>query len=278
MSHPWSRSGVFSDGVAVGLALALVFFLGTVTTPVWAEDFPGLTNPNSPFIFPPLFRAEITAAPIWESLSSGKLSSTEAGRSWDLKDSLHFDQSAVFVDFMARLQTGRFSIRAYYEPRKFSSQRHFQDDADAPRITARFTYPGVRVGGDIDVAQWQLSRIGVNMDYDVLAPSFTEESDTGGEFKMTGSGALTIGIHGVYNPTANYCGITPIFQFRARWPVSGAELTDAMVAGGLRTPETVLGSMAWMSGYRHTVLEFGTKGRNFDITLDGWFSELAYYY
>jgi hypothetical protein len=130
----------------------------------------------------------------------------------------------------------------------------------------------------MDLAQWNLSRVGVNMDYDLLAPSFDEAIETPEGFKLTGKQPLTVGIHGIYNPGAMFCGISPVFEFRARWPVAGAELTEVMIAAGAKAPETVLGSLAWKSGYRHTVLEFSGQQRIFDITLDGWFSELVYYY
>ena len=278
MSALVSRSGLFPGGLAVGMALALMFLVGSSCTPVWGQDVPGLANPHSPFIFPPLFRAEVSASPIWVTMSSGKVSGADVPDSWDLKDVFNFDNSGTFIDFMVRLQAGRFSVRGHYEGRDFSGEKHFQDDPDAPLATARFSYPGVRIGGDMDLAHWQLSRIGVNIDYDVLSPTFTEASETAEGFKMTGSAPLTLGVHGTYNPTRSYCGISPMLQFRARWPVSGAELTEVMLAAGLRAPETLLGSVAWKSGYRHTLIDFGADGRTFDITLDGWFSELAYYY
>jgi hypothetical protein len=273
-----SRSGLFPGGLAVGMALIVALLMGPMPSTVRADDIPGLANPCSPLVFPPLFRAEVSASPIWVHLSSGKLSGSGIPSSWDLEKEFHFDNRAVSVDFMARLQTGRFSIRGYYEPRDFSGEKHFQDNPTASLSYARFSYPGVRIGVDVDLAQWQLSRIGVDMDYDVVSPTFTEASETAAGFKMTGSGPLTIGVHGLYNPTAAFSGISPLLQFRARWPVSGAELTDVMVAAGLRSPETVLGSMALKTGYRHTIIEFGASGRTFDMTLDGWFGELAYYY
>jgi hypothetical protein len=278
MSRLSSSHRLFTSGLAVGVALTLAFLMGSLLTPVSAEDLPGLTNPHSPLVFPPLFRAEVSAAPIWVTLSSGHVSGADIEHSWDLENVFKLAHRNVYVDFMARLQTGRFSFRAYYEPRDFSGEKHFQDDPNAPMTTARLSWPGVRVGGDIDIAQWQLSRIGVDIDYDLLSATFTESSETEGGFKMTGGGPLTIGIHGVYNPTATCWGISPMIQFRARWPVSGVELTELMIAAGLRTPETVLGSMAWKSGYRHTLIEFGQNRRTLDVTLDGWFSELAYYY
>jgi len=278
MLHILSREGLFPGGLAAGIVFAVVLFFGQVPGPTMAEDLPGLTDPRSPLIFPPLFRAELTASPIWLTLSSGKIARDGLAHSWELEKVFHLPHSALFLDLMARIQTGRFSLRGYYEPRDLNGEKHFQDDATAPMASTRFSYPGVRIGGDMDLGQWNLSRVGVDVDYDVLAPTFSEASETAEGFKLTGRQSLTLGIHGVYNPGAGYCGISPIFEFRARWPVSGAELTDLTLAVGAKAPETVLGSMAWKSGYRHTVIEFSGQRRTLDLTLDGWFSELAYYY
>jgi hypothetical protein len=278
MSHLLSRAGLLAGGLAAGIVLAVVLLLGPVPGSALAEDVPGLTDPRSPLIFPPLFRAQMTVSPIWITLSSGKLTRAGIPDSWELDKVFHLPHSSLFLDLMARVQAGRFSLRGYYEPRDLTGEKHFQDDDAAPMASARFSYPGVRIGGDMDVAQWNLSRVGLNIDYDLLAPKFTETSETADGFRITGRESLTVGIHGVYNPGAVYWGMSPILEFRARWPVSGAELTEVTLAAGAKAPETVLGSLAWKSGYRHTIIEFSGRRRTLNLTLDGWFSELAYYY
>jgi len=278
MTNIFSRGSLFPGGLAGGIILAGVLLLGPVLAPVLAEDIPGLTNPRSPLVFPPLFRAQLTASPIWLAISSGKVTRAGIPHSWDLEKVFAFPHSGLFLDFMARLQAGRFSVRGYWEPRNFSGERHVHGDPEALMASSRYSYPGVRIGGDMDVAQWNLSRVGLNIDYDLLAPSFEEAIETPEGFKLTGKQPLTIGVHGVYNPGAMWWGISPIFELRARWPAAGAELTEVMIAAGAKAPETVLGSLAWKSGYRHTVIEFTGQRRSFDLTVDGWFSELAYYY
>ncbi len=278
MPNTSSRGGLFPGGLAAGIILSVVLLLWPVLAPVLAEDMPGLTDPRSPLVFPPLFRAELAASTVWYSLSSGKVTRDGISHPWELEKVFHFPHSQLFLDFMARLQAGRFSVRGYYEARNLSGEGPFQGDPAERQEKAEFSYPGVRIGGDMDLAHWNLSRVGFNVDYDLLAPSFEEGIETPGGYKMTGKQPLTVGIHGIYNPGAVYCGISPIFEVRARWPAAGAELTDVKVSAGVKAPETVLGSLAWRSGYRHTVLEFSTRHRGFDITLDGWFSELVYFY
>jgi hypothetical protein len=260
--------------IALGLALVFAAALSTAS----AAEAPGLTDVRSPLISLPVFRAEANCSMAWMSLTSGKLSQGEGQKWWNLRDDLGMNSTVFLLGCMARFQAGRFSARVNYEERSFVGTGPAGGDPLAGDGEARLEYSGLRLGGDVDIVQWNLSRFGINADFDLFSPEFVDGIRTPGGLRMIGRRATTLGIHGLYNPVVNYWGVSPIFEVRARWPLSGTEITDVELSAGVRTPETVFGSMAWKSGYRHTAIEFSDRRRSFDALLDGWFSELVYYY
>jgi hypothetical protein len=181
--------------------------------------------------------------------------------------------------------------------RYFKGDRGFTGTLAGDGVAA-FDYTGLRLGGDFDVVRWNGSRVGIDMDYDLYHPQLSVTSflrlqgGQTGAVILTGPTALTLGFHVVYNPSYNLYGITPIAEGRARWSISGSDVTDWEVAGGLKSPETPLGTVAVRSGYRHTNISFRDLGiapvsaplpeptvrAQVEVTMGGWFGELVYYY
>ena len=187
---------------------------------------------------------------------------------------------------MLRVQLSRLSGRLNYEIRDFDGNAPFQNVAGQPGAGARFTYTGIRLGADLDIFQRNRSRFGVDMDFDLYSPNFTESIQTQGGKSITGPAAVTIGIHGVYNPVFCFWGVSTMLEGRVRWPISDTKVTDWELSAGFVSPETMLGTMALKGGYRRTRVQFKDSqlfqntgaSTDFDITMGGVFGELVYYY
>ena len=275
--------------IAVGVSFFL--FQGGLSAAV-AQDFPGLLDASSPLFSFPRLEAEARLTPIGTRLLYGKIVVTGVPNlplSWDLIDDFGVEPNALFLDIMVRIQLGRLSFRTYYNRREYKGSIAATNLPNRPFGEARFDYSGWRVGGDFDVLQWGTSRVGVNLDYDTFVPNFTASINdpSGSQGKqINGNAALTLGTHVVYNPTWCLYGISGVAEARARWPISGAEVTDWEVSAGLKSPETVLGSVALRGGYRRTNIEFrDTETYNaqgisaeFTAAIGGWFGEMVYYY
>jgi hypothetical protein len=135
---------------------------------------------------------------------------------------------------------------------------------------------------DFDLFQWNRSRLGIDVDYDLFSPHFTYPTSDHRSVRLSGGNAATIGFHATYNPLRTLWGVSGIAELRARWPLSDTQVTEWEIAGGIASPTTVIGSWSLMSGYRNTRLGFkeerGSVSRSFDGVFEGWFCELAYYY
>jgi len=251
-----------------------------------AHSFYGLADPLSPLVWPPAFRGELQGKATYMTLQKGTQSIPALGISWSLKEDFGLNQTNFFVDSMARFQLNRLSFRIAYEVRDYNVTGPVLGRPDLREAEARFSYSGIRLGGDFDVVQRNLTRAGVSVDYDLYNPTFNEGVRTIGGKKFVGEAAGTVGIYAVYNPLVTYYGVSPIFEGRVRWPVLGSSVTDLELAAGVTTPTTVLGTMALKFGYRRT--DVSMKGgqmfnnspvrTNFDALMTGWFGELAYYY
>ena len=56
-------------------------------------------------------------------------------------------------------------------------------------------------------------------------------------------------------------------------------LTDYQISGGLKWPDTVLGSFSVQAGYRSTSVSFSEDSKgNVNATWDGVFGSISYYY
>lgn len=243
-----------------------------------AADFgmKGLSDVFSPLVFPPCFRAETKVTPMWMFLGDGTLTTAGQG-TLSLREDLGLTRTAIFLDTMVRLQAGAFSCRIHYEPRGFTSNRPVQNN---PLVAGRadLDYSGVRVGVDLDLVRKRTSRVGIDMDYQFYRPVFTQTISPQAAVQVSGDNPFTMGAHAVYNPITNLWGLSGILEIGGRWTLVGASVTDMDASIGVKSPETVLGSVALKSGYRRTAIEFTDSQNNFETVLSGWFGELAYYY
>ncbi|MGB6067993.1 MAG: hypothetical protein WBG50_24570 [Desulfomonilaceae bacterium] len=280
--------GLFSRSLsyfAAAIVCALLL-LPAASSSVEAQGLCGLLDGYSPVISLPWLQGEMRGRVIWERIISGKQTIPNLGQDWDLRDTFNLTGGRLFMDYMLRVQLSRLSARLYYEMRDFDATSPFQNVPGQPGSSARFTYTGLRLGADLDIVQRCRTRFGVDMDFDLFAPDFTESVETPGGKSITGPAALTMGIHGVYNPVMNFWGISPLLEVRARWPVSETKVTDWEISAGLASPETMLGTMAITGGYRRTSLQFKDSqvfqdtaaSTDFDVVLGGWFADLIYYY
>jgi hypothetical protein len=281
--------------LAIAGVLGGVLLLQALLPVASAQAFFGFGDPESPLIWPPSFRGEVYGRPIWMTLQSGKQTVPALGKSWDLKGQFGLQKTNVYVDSMARVQFNRVSFRIHYEVRDYSGAKAVVTSPNE-EAAARFTYTGIRLGGDFDLFQRTISRIGVNLDYDLYSPIFTEGIVTVGGKKLVGDAALTLGFHAAYNPIWSWYGASPLFEVRMRWPVLGSEVTDLELVGGVVAPTTMLGTLSLKVGYRRTDVAMTTAQitdvnlragtsytlpsapTNFDAIMSGVFAELAYYY
>jgi hypothetical protein len=279
------RGLVFRCALRLLVALILVFMpVGGASTSL-AQGFTGLIQPYMPLFWLPSLQGEVRVTPIWIGVSSGNETIPSQGITWNLRDQFGLTQTNFFLDSMVRFQLGRLSFRVEYDPRDFAATKPAVNNPFV-EATARLSYSGVRLGGDLDVVQYYRSRLGVNLDYDLFNPVFSETIETIGGKQIIGNSALTMGFHLVLMPATNLYGVSPVFEARCRWPVSGAEVTDLEIAGGLRSPESILGAVALKGGYRRTNVEFTgfqlynglVVSTTFDATMSGGFVEMAYYY
>ncbi len=260
-----------------------IIFLCLVVPFAWssnvgATDFGigGLADSLSPLVYPPCFQAETKVTPIWMYVAGGTLTAPGQG-TLTLREDFRLSRSALFLDTMVRLQAGALSVRVHYEPRAFIAYPTVPDNQTVTGVTD-LEYSGVRLGGDLDLVRSKTSRVGLDLDYQFYAPTFTQTIQPLAPISVVGENPFTLGAHAVYNPVRNLWGISGIFEIRGRWTVSGASVTDMDASLGLKSPETVLGSVALKSGYRRTAIEFNDSQNNFETVLSGWFGELAYYY
>ena len=269
--------------LVAGLSLLVTFGLPHAI----AQDLFGFANPGSPFVYPPGLRGEVRATPIFVRIVKGQETIASPPLVWNLREHFNMINEELFIDTMVKLSVGRWSFRFHYEPRDLVGRTNFRNLPNAPEAEARLDYSGIRLGGDVDIFLPYGVYLGANLDYDLYRPIFTEaiQTDRGGK-KIQGEAALTVGMHVVANPVTSYYGMSGLFEARVRWPALGAEVTDVELSAGLRTPETILGSVALKAGWRHTEIEFTKPQRynglpvstNFDATMEGWFGQFCYYY
>jgi hypothetical protein len=238
--------------------------------------FRGLSDSLSPLVFPPAIRAEARVTPIWVSIVSGKLT-VPPDTTLSLREQFALNSGHVFLDSMGRLQAGSFSVRVHYEPRSFVGKVRSAPDTGISS-EARFDFSGARVGGDVDIFQRNLSRVGFNIDYYIYSPIFTQSIRPQLANELIGQEPVTIGFHAIYNPLNNLYGLSGIAEARARWSVGGTTVQDLELAAGVKAPETILGNVALRAGYRRTALEYIDARHTIDAVIAGWFGEVAYYY
>lgn len=247
---------------------------------VKAEDlWPLNDNPLSPLSYFPVLRGEVKFAVFVPTLQNGEFEGTDKVKK-DMKSFYKIKGGDTpFVDFMTRFQLGRFSSRTYFERREFLGHRV----EGGSTSDAALDYWGWREGFDIDIFLGNKSRVGLNIDYSFYGPVFTVFRPGGGNTtpaRVSGpQQSWTIGVHGLYNPVRNLLGMSAVAEFWARWPIGGTLVTDYEVSGGLKSPDTVLGSFSVQAGYRSTSISFSEQSQgNVNATWDGVFGQISYYY
>jgi hypothetical protein len=271
------------------LAAGIVWAVSLTTLsglPAAAQELSGLVEGYSPVISLPWLRGEMKGRVTWVQPVSGNQNIPDLGINFDLKDNFDLSAGRWSVDYMLRVQLSRLSGRLNYEIRDFTGTAPLNNVPGQPAGTARFTYTGIRLGADFDIVQQNRSRFGLDMDFDLYSPNFTESIQTPGGKSITGAAPITLGIHGVYNPVFCFWGVSTILEGRVRWPISQTKVTDWELSAGLVSPETMLGTMALKGGYRRTRIQFSDSqlfqgqsfSTDFDIVTGGVFGELVYYY
>lgn len=260
----------------IALSLTICLGAGFLAQPAAAQSF-GLDS-FSPLVWLPGLEGEVKVRPILVHVGSGTVSGEDGG---NLRDTFKLNQNEVFLDTTVRLQLSRLSIRGTYSPRDFAAYRPPDSGQVFPK-QARLSYTGLVLGADFDVIQWNRTRLGIDVDYDVYTPSFTFPIPNNNSLKISGDNAVTLGFHASYNPLRTLWGMSGIAELRARWPISETQVTDWEIAAGIASPSTVIGSWSLMAGYRNTRLSFkedrGPGRHSIDATFEGWFGQLAYYY
>jgi hypothetical protein len=271
----WTQGDGRVFRILLALSLTVCLGAGFLVQPTAAQSF-GFDS-FSPLVWFPSLEGEVKVRPIAVHIGSGTLSGTpNPTDGGSLRDTFYLNQSELFADTMVRLQLSRLSIRGAYAPRDFA--------AFGPRgpREARLSYTGIVVGMDFDVIQWNRTRLGLDVDYDLFAPRFTYPIPGNMSARISGGNAITVGFHATYNPLRTLWGLSGIAEVRARWPISDTQVTDWEIAAGFASPTTVIGSWSLMAGYRNTRLSFkedrGQARPLFDGTFEGWFGELVYYY
>jgi hypothetical protein len=196
------------------------------------------------------------------------------------------DNAKIGLDIMGRLQLGRLSFRLHTGGMEFKGGLPTANLPEQIRGESLFRYAGWRIGGDFDVFQRGLTRIGADIDYDLFQPYFYESIRTPGGKAIYGSQSCTIGLHGIIHPGFNLMGVTAIVESRARWSVSGSDLTQWEFGLGVKSSDTIMGSISFRGGYRFTDLHFSDyqafnniqSRAHFQVEMPGWFGEMAYYY
>jgi len=154
-------------------------------------------------------------------------------------------------------------------------------------VRSEFEYFKYRVGLDFDILCWGRSRAGINLDLSADEPVFTVTDSrvsiaTAGAtppWRVAGGNAFTVGVHAIYNPPLFVWDWSWIFEARVRWPArKDIFLTEYDFAAGLKSPETIQGSVAFKGGYRRILLDFTSGPASFNGAWDGWYGELVYYY
>lgn len=231
------------------------------------QDLPGIANPASPYVWPPSFGAEVRVRPILIYWSQGTVSDPSGSFSLDFLQDLGFVDRIFLVEGMARLQLSRLSLRGTYTGfvRSYSGS------------LGNLDWPEFRFGADLDILQRKGLRVGVNIDGTPWAqPKFSFTRPRIGSECIEGGRPVTAGAHIAWNPPG-WGGLAPSFEARARWPIREAtKVTEYEVAGGIKSPATVLGTSALRGGWRYTHLDFSGNGREVKATWSGFFAEYVF--
>ena len=75
-----------------------------------------------------------------------------------------------------------------------------------------------------------------------------------------------------------YTGLSSSVEARLRWPIgTGARITEAEIAAGIKAPTTIIGTSAVRGGWRYLELSFGDSvGREVDVKTSSVFVEFVF--
>lgn len=234
------------------------------------RDAPGLADPSSPVVYLPFFRGELRARPQCVFLTKNQFTAPGLGLSVDLTKDLNFSETVVMIEFMGRVQMGRFSLRINQDAWLHTSR------SDLGHIS----WPSTRLGADVDLVDTNTARLGANVDVSTDKTRFSAVVPNRGTFASDFERPITAGVHAALNPLG-VGGLSFSFDTRARWPLTQhMRITDFEIAGGLKTPLTMLGTSAVRAGWRYTSLELRSENPTYEIDTvwSGVFGELVYFY
>ena len=251
-----------------------------------AQGQSGVFDRLGPLIQFPSLRGELRLQTSVTGFADGYQVIPRFNVAWDLKDDFGLSSANVFMDVMLRIQLGLLSARVQSYVRDFAGSRHVLANPALPTAQARFSHSGFRFGGDFDLYQWGDSRVGLDIDYDLIGPSFTESIHTLDGKSIAGEPPVTGGFHLYWNPRRYFYGVSGVLEAKARWPLAGAEVTEWELSAGVRSVETAIGSVTFKSGYRHTDLRFTDSQlynglevtSRFDARFYGWFADFVFNY
>jgi hypothetical protein len=232
-----------------------------------SADTKGMTDPTSPFIFPPIFRAQARGGPmLWQTW--GTITDTTSGYEIDFTDDLDMLDRGFLFNFALRLQIGRASARGHWDIYYRNIEGGGSNELELPAF---------RFGVDYDLISRPNMRIGLNLDVHERRPRITFDDAVLGRNRIVGNRPFTGGFHAEVNP-ANLGNMAASLFASYRMSLrTSSKLDELEVAAGLRTPETMLGTLGLRTGWRYSRYNFGD---NLDIkaTMSGYFLEMVYFY
>lgn len=230
-------------------------------------DMPGLANPRSPLVFPPVFRGELRARPLYVKLS-GTLTSIATGESLSLDRDITMIRDVAMFETMARCQLGRLSFRIHND----NYISGFRGD------NIRVDWPNWRFGVDYDIVNKPGLRLGLNADWSPFHPSISFSDLRLGTYDLRTDQPVSAGVHAVYNGQSLW-GISPSLESRYRVGlVERSKVNEVEVAAGLRGPDTVVGCLALRGGWRGTWFNLSDNAYKAEFSWSAIFGELVYYY
>lgn len=235
---------------------------------LFEAELPGSTDPASPYVGLPGLRGELGVKPIFISLTQGKFRIADQGISLDLKQDLGLVDQGVLVEFSGRAQLGRFGARVLYDGwlRTFRGKE------------ANLDWPNLRVGADVELFRRSGFCLGASMDINWERPTFSVSKPGVVTSYLEWPRPVTWGVYASYNPPS-FCGISTSLEAKYRGPLrTGTKVTEFEIAGGFRTPETVLGTSAFRAGWRYTQLEHDSRGTEITADWSGVFGEYVFFF
>lgn len=235
------------------------------------EDIPGLVDRRLPFVFLPHLRAEARVRPLFINLSGG-LTDNTTGQTFDFLGDLGYEEQAVIIQSMVRLQLSRLSVRGVYD----AYLRTLRGNG------GRFDWPGFYYGVDLDLYSTPCVRFGLDMDFYPDPPTFSlgqvPGSTPGTSVAIVAPRPATWGLHFVWNPI-DWGTLSWSFETRARRSLrTGSKIDEVEVAAGILSPHTIGGIVGVRGGYRYTSLELDQDQFDLKARWSAVFGELVYYY